>query len=224
MVRKKCNIHYIYKTTCNVTGKWYVGMHSTSNENDGYMGSGKILRHSIRKHGKDNHTKEILEYCNSREDLVLREIEIVNLELIGDGLCMNLKEGGSGGGGFWSEEHMMNCSKAGNKAFKEKLLNDSEFRNKFSEQRRLVALNNIKTGKTKPMKEVYDWNGKNHTNETKESISRSMKNTGVGNTNSQFGSCWITKDGVNKKIKKDDIDSFLSGGWTKGRITNFFVP
>ena len=53
-MRKVKNIHYIYKTTCNITGRWYVGMHSTSNENDGYMGSGKRLRYSIRKYGKEN--------------------------------------------------------------------------------------------------------------------------------------------------------------------------
>ena len=40
---KKHKYHYIYKTTCNVTGKYYIGMHSTSNLNDGYIGSGRRL-------------------------------------------------------------------------------------------------------------------------------------------------------------------------------------
>ena len=60
MARKKSDIHYIYRTTCNITGEWYVGMHSTSKLDGGYMGSGKILRYSIRKYGKENHTKETL--------------------------------------------------------------------------------------------------------------------------------------------------------------------
>ena len=115
MGQQKEKIHYIYKTTCDVTGKYYVGMHSTSNENDGYMGSGKRLRFSIRYHGVDNHTKEILEYCTSREELSKREREIVNLELINEVLCMNLCLGGDGGRGFTSEEQKLNAKKSNEK-------------------------------------------------------------------------------------------------------------
>ena len=129
MGRKKANIHYIYKTTCNVTGKWYVGMHSTSNLEDGYIGSGLRLRRSIRKYGVDNHTKEILEYCNSREELVLREIEIVNSELVSDENCMNLKCGGSGG--FCNEEHRLKCYEAGLIGKRIRLANDLEYRKNY---------------------------------------------------------------------------------------------
>jgi hypothetical protein len=70
MARKQKKYHYIYKTTCNVNGKYYIGMHSTDNLEDGYMGSGKRLWNSINYHGKETHVKEILEYCKSREELV----------------------------------------------------------------------------------------------------------------------------------------------------------
>ena len=123
MARKQRNIHYIYKTTCNVTGRYYVGMHSAYNLEDGYMGSGKRLRYSIRKHGIENHTKEILEFLPTREDLVLREIEIVTKELISEDLCMNLREGGTGG--FSSEQQKLNAIKSNQK---QKLLRqDSEW-------------------------------------------------------------------------------------------------
>lgn len=46
--------HYIYKTTCTITSKFYIGMHSTDNLEDGYVGSGKRLWYSINKHGKEN--------------------------------------------------------------------------------------------------------------------------------------------------------------------------
>ena len=97
MARKEKNIHYIYKTTCNVTGRWYIGIHSTSNLEDAYMGSGLRLRRSIRKYGVENHFKEILEFFDTREELVNREKEVVNFELIEEDLCMNLVAGGNGG-------------------------------------------------------------------------------------------------------------------------------
>ena len=46
--------HYIYKTTCIINDKFYIGMHSTDNMEDGYIGSGKRLWHSINYHGKEN--------------------------------------------------------------------------------------------------------------------------------------------------------------------------
>lgn len=89
--------HFIYKTTCTSTGKFYVGMHSTDDIDDGYIGSGKLLWHSINKHGRDAHFSEILEFCDTRELLRKREAEIVNLELLALDECLNLKLGGEGG-------------------------------------------------------------------------------------------------------------------------------
>ena len=85
--------HYIYKIE-RFDGAYYIGMHSTNDLDDGYFGSGKRLWHSINYHGKDKHTKNILEFCQTRTHLVDREKEIVNLELLGDPKCLNLKPGG----------------------------------------------------------------------------------------------------------------------------------
>ena len=38
-----------------------------------------------------------------------------------------------------------------------------------------------------------------------------------GEKNSQYGTCWITKDGTNKKIKKEELSLYESEGWIKGR-------
>lgn len=212
MARKKANIHYIYKTTCNVTGKWYVGMHSTTKLEDGYMGSGKILRYSIRKHGIENHTKEILEFLPTREDLVLREIEIITKELISDGKCMNLKEGGSGG--WFNDEIQLKCSIAGGKASSSKYWTDEDYK--------LSKLNGLKKALAKLVELGSDcinnrFKDKNHSEETKQLMSEQRKGTGTNETNSQFGTCWITKDGSNKKIKKEDLETYLNEGWCKGR-------
>lgn len=214
MARKEKTIHYIYKTTCNITGKWYVGMHSTSNLEDGYMGSGTILRYSIRKYGKDNHTKEILEYLPSREALVIREIEIVNKELISDGKCINLKEGGQGG--FINEEHF-------NK-FKEGRIWGLIIGNKkASDLRRGSTLEKTHIDKIVASRLKYfkdnpgSFKNKKHSDETKQLMSESSKGTGTGETNSQYGTCWITKEGINKKIKKEDLETYLNEDWIQGR-------
>jgi hypothetical protein len=73
--------HYIYKTTCKITGKFYIGMHSTDKLNDGYLGSGKILWYSRKKYGDENHPIEILEFCSTRAELKIREKQIVNEDL-----------------------------------------------------------------------------------------------------------------------------------------------
>ena len=72
-------------------------MHSTDDLEDGYFGSGQLLWKSIKKHGKEKHTKEILEFLPSRKKLKDRERELVNEELLSDCLCMNLRVGGEGG-------------------------------------------------------------------------------------------------------------------------------
>jgi len=95
MPRKQKTLHYIYKTTCLITKKYYIGMHSAYTLDDGYLGSGKILRKSIRKYGKENHVREIIEFCKTREDLPIRESEIVNKALLADPLCINLILGGT---------------------------------------------------------------------------------------------------------------------------------
>lgn len=116
MPRRQKKYHYIYKTTCLVTGKFYVGMHSTDDLEDGYLGSGKILGYSIAKHGRENHKRDIIEMCQNREALKLREKDIVNETLLADPLNINLKYGGDGGGKLWTPQQAEKFHKAGYKA------------------------------------------------------------------------------------------------------------
>lgn len=111
MPRKQHNIHYIYKTTCTVTGRYYIGIHSTSNLEDGYLGSGKILRRSIRKYGKECHIKEIIAYFSNRQDLEKQEQLLVQ-ENITNKFCMNLSNGGAGFKMNHSEKTKQQISKA----------------------------------------------------------------------------------------------------------------
>ena len=41
-----------------------------------------------------------------------------------------------------------------------------------------------------------------------------------GDKNSQFGTCWIHNDKESIKIKKEQLEEYISNGWIKGRIYN----
>jgi len=87
--------HYTYKTT-RQDGKYYIGVHSTNQLHDKYLGSGTVLKASINKHGKEFHKKEILKFHESREIALYHESLMVSEETIKDPLCMNIILGGGG--------------------------------------------------------------------------------------------------------------------------------
>lgn len=186
-------------------------MHSTDELDDGYMGSGKRLRFSINYHGKDNHTKEILEYCDTREELRKREEEIVNEELLTEDLCMNLMTGGYGGNGFWSEEHKQAfINSGGPQSFAKRLKTDPEFFKRHSE----VSSKRMKKTHSEGKIRYDTFTGKKHTKETKKKMSEAKKKIYDGENNPSYGTCWITNEVESKKINKGDT---IPEGWRLGR-------
>ena len=64
---KKFN--YIYLITNTLNNKIYVGKHSTDKLDDGYFGSGKLIKQAIKKYGIENFTKEYLAFCDTEDKL-----------------------------------------------------------------------------------------------------------------------------------------------------------
>ena len=56
---------FLYITTHIESGKYYIGKHETNKLNDGYLGSGKLLKRAIKKYGKDAFKQEIICFCNT---------------------------------------------------------------------------------------------------------------------------------------------------------------
>lgn len=97
--------HIVYKTTNKINGKWYVGVHSTDDLNDGYLGSGKLLMKAVRKYGSNNFAREILHMCESREQALQKEADIVNESVVSDPQTYNLRLGGDGCTGLVGEKN-----------------------------------------------------------------------------------------------------------------------
>jgi hypothetical protein len=209
MARKSHQYHYIYKTTCIVTNKFYVGMHSTRKMDDGYLGSGKKLRYSIRKYGKENHTIEYLEFLSDRSSLIEREIDLISDEMLNDPLCMNISNGGVGGGGFIDAEHKRKVHEGASKFLKRKWEEDD-----YREKMKVASSEKMKRHHQEGKIKYNTFTGKQH---SEESIQKMCKPKNQGEKNSQFGTCWITKDGTNKKIKKVELEYYISSGWVAGR-------
>jgi hypothetical protein len=210
MARKEKKYNYIYKTTNLKNGKFYVGMHSTDNLNDGYLGSGDRLRRSIRRNGKDNFKLEFLEFLPNRASLSLREKELVNEDLLKDPMCINLSLGGQGG--LNSIEHGLKL-KIGASNYQKQIWQNTEYRNKITNVLRNNMKESHRLGKIK-----YDTTkGKNISEEHKRKIGEANSVKQKGKNNSQFGTCWITNGIENKKIKPQDL---IPDGWRLGRNLN----
>lgn len=88
--------YIIYQVTNQVNGKIYIGKHVTDDLNDGYMGSGTILKKAIRKYGVDKFTKTILHIYDNENDMIAKEGELVNEEFVARLDTYNLTQGGNG--------------------------------------------------------------------------------------------------------------------------------
>jgi hypothetical protein len=203
----------IYRITNTINGKFYIGMHKTNNLDDGYFGSGKLIRRAIEKYGKDAFIKEYLFIFDNYEDMVSKEIELITEDLVKNSESYNLTVGGFGGNRIvdpqhhtWSSTHtkVMACSS------KQKRLIDHELRDRLSKIYSLKLKDSHEAGKIR-----YDtFTGKQHTDATKAAIGAKNSERQKGSKNSQFGTKWITDGTENKKIPKEQE---IPEGWRLGR-------
>ena len=227
--KQKKRYHYIYKVTCLVNGCYYYGMHSTYNLNDGYMGSGNLIRQSIFRHGKENHSIEILEYFDDRASLAKREAEVVNEDLLKDKLCLNLVLGGANKPTenkrkFFTSQIQKERQKRGQEKMKWLSENDPTWLEKRKQKASVASKKQAEAG-LNPFHTGELWKGRSHRDETREKMrsTHQKKENHKGEKNSQFGSVWVyhLEQKVSKKIKKEELQNYIDNGWIQGRKMNF---
>ena len=213
---KQHKYHYIYKTTCTVTSKYYIGMHSTSNLKDGYIGSGRRLWLSINKHGRNNHTLEILEFLSDRFELKTRERELVNENMLSDPMCMNLRLGGEGG--FINDSHQIKCASAGGQRTASLIKEDLDYAEAHSLKMSIANKRAYLNGK---LAKTPDWSGRSHSAETKQKIATANSIKQSAEKNSQFGTRWMHLPGEKPvKVKLAELDHYVKAGYLLGRVSS----
>lgn len=178
--------YLIYKTTNKVNKKYYYGAHSTNDVDDSYLGSGVALKKAIEKYGKENFYKEIIEFCDSEDEMYLKEEKIVSEHYKKDE-CYNMNIGGKGGWNYVNstginlgDNNIMRKSEEVRQIVSEKGRKIRRGNSKY----RKIALDNLKkavevnTGKKRPehSKFMSEW-ASNYWEENKEYIRDCLSST-----------------------------------------------
>lgn len=178
-------------------GHYYVGQHSTNQVEDNYTGSGKFPIRYFKRYGKilgETYQKEILGYANSQTELDKLESRYVNLQ---DPLCRNIVPGGI----------TNRCTNKGKKlplswrqhiqgSIREKW-KDPDYRSKQVGQKRSEEtkqkISKALTGRTRSAEQVSKLKGRNK------------------------GTVWVNRDNVELRVSVENLDEYLSSGWSRGR-------
>lgn len=182
----------IYITTNMINGKMYIGKDVKNNPN--YIGSGSVLKTAIKKYGRHNFKKVIIETCKTEDELKIREEYWLNFYDVGNNpMFYNLHNYSTGSP---SGTRHPNYGRPLSKITREKLRNanigkvlSTETRNKMSSSR--IGDKNPMFGKTHSIESklklresnLGDKNpmfGKKHSSSTRIKMGR------VGELNSQF--------------------------------------
>lgn len=145
--------YIVYETTNLFNGKKYRGAHICESLDDGYLGSGSLIKKAISKYGFSSFKRDILVYCDDVKTMFEQEALHVNKEWVSDSSTYNLKIGGSGGWDYinteglrWNEE--------------KKILHSIEMKKKRE------------TGEWGPKSPTRGFKGKSHSSESRKKISQ----------------------------------------------------
>jgi hypothetical protein len=192
--------YIIYETKNLINNKIYRGCHKTEKLNDGYLGSGKLLVKSIKKHGKKNFERTILVFCNSFEDMLETEKLYVDYDFVLREDTYNLRVGGYGGKMTDEIRNEVSRKLAGVPKSEETKIKMSIAQTGI--KRSTEHRNNIaKSAK----------NRQPPSKETREKYSNAAKSR----PNNSIGTIWIN-DGLKNKRIKNDLP--LPLGFVLGRI------
>lgn len=227
--------NFVYKTTNNLNGDYYYGVHSTNNLDDGYMGSGARINRSINKYGKENFTREIVQFFSRKKCAYSLESAIVTQELIEDPHCLNLAIGGFGGNTYagFTDKQLKEIGSKISKANKGK--NIGPFTEEHKQKLRGPKSEEHKAKLKGPKSEVHKQKlRENHADQsgsknpmygknaedymTPEAIKEKRRKQSQALEGKFIDRRWINNGCINKFVKYSEIDLFLNKGWQLGML------
>ncbi len=228
-------IYCLYEVTNLVTGKIYVGAHGTENPDDSYLGSGKLVKLSVEKHGRANFSKRILGEFDNDEELVEAEKQMVDKEFVGRKDTYNLVVGGGCGGLSATTRKKISKSATGKIRIHEpasgnqKIINPSDLES-FKEK-------GWKRGVSEAFKNnggriwIHNSSGKQRMVDPSE-LESFLENSWIQGMpeatrqklrKANVGKIWIhNSDGKGKMVVASELESFLENGWGRGRPSSNF--
>jgi len=219
-------IGFIYKTTCLVNGKIYIGQHefnANKRFNATYLGSGVIFLKAVKKYRRSNFKRKILKLCETHHEMNIWEhVYIVKYKSTDPKIGYNIVRGDVNNQGNPAklpevrEKIRRKLTGAGN----------PNFQKKWSESKRRQMI--------KMFRENHPMKGKKHSKDTKKHWSdirkgkdpfanltaeekEGIRKKFIGKNNPMYGSkfFWINNGKINKR---NDINSEIPKGWIKGYI------
>lgn len=217
----------IYQITNILDKKIYIGKHQTCNLNDGYMGSGKLLKRAQHKYGLENFEKQILHIYDTEEEMNAKEAELVTEEFCCREDTYNICVGGKGGFSyinsnpekFLTEKRLKSLRPdLGVVALRQKYENDLDFRKRQKEHCKSISPfvkgNSFRTGVKL-------------TDETRQKMSRAK--IGKGNMGNNSNAKKLVVDGIMYSCLKEAAVSIgchpntLSKRIKNNEINGYFV-
>jgi len=232
-------MNFVYLTTNRLNGKQYIGSHGGSKE-DNYLGSGLALKRAVKKYGKENFIREILEECKVEMNLIIEEKYIQEYSTLQPNGYNISPKGGNGTPGGVSEETIKKIrgSQKGKKKIEyyiekygikegtlkynewiEFLRNNSKGRIKSSEEIEKIRKSSIGRPCSDERKRKIgkansiSLKGKKQSEQTIKKRMNTMGNV----WNKGKKQVWIRKENLTKIILYEELENYLTKGWIIGR-------
>jgi len=201
--------YVLYKTINKINKKFYIGAHITENINDNYIGSGLYLCQDIKKYGKNNFKKIVLNCFNSKDELLCAEKKLLDARYIKKNKHRLYNRNGGGAGSWIYNNYFSPNRKERYKRiyikFK-KLLRNREWRKEFCTKLSIGQ----KQARAKGL--CKGFLNKKHTNKFKRFIGKINAIQNKGRNNPQYNKKWISNLRFKKSvlIKKNQIEDYLA--------------
>lgn len=241
---------YVYKTTNIINGKMYIGQHKSEKFDESYKGSGVILTKALEKYGKSNFKTQIIECCETAEELDNREVYwIAQYNASESETFYNVASGCNGSHEYSTSEltrQRLSEAQTGKRVINKNgrvTYVDSDLLDKYLAEGWSLGYNYTEEQMKERTAKFKQTHYSSDTTEWRRKISDSLKskrwvNDGINdccihaselndylnqgysrgrctNTWNREKMCLYTSDGHRKYVKKEEVDIYLSRGYSK---------